>query len=122
MHIFSLGSDPEKLFSFKMMQDHFRKYAKFGLILSTILLPMITSDSGNAVDLDGLSDAIKNGEDVDQSVFVSEASLNRLNRRLRDVVADMVRLEYIWINALKLFCMELFLFVFLLLCFINSIE
>lgn len=78
-----------------MMQDHFRKYAKFGLILSTILLPMITSDSGNAVDLDGLSDAIKNGEDVDQSVFVSEASLNRLNRRLRDVVADMVRLEYI---------------------------
>lgn len=78
-----------------MMQDHFRKYAKFGLILSTILLPMITSDSGNAVDLDGLSDAIKNGEDVDHHVFVSEASLTRLNKRLRDVVADMVRLEYI---------------------------
>lgn len=77
------------------MQDHFRKYAKFGLILATILLPMITSDAGNAVNLDELSDAIKNGEEVDSSVFVSEASLKRLNKRLRDVVADMVRLEYI---------------------------
>lgn len=92
---FRLGSDPENLFSFKMMQDHFRKYARFGLIMASMLLPMITSDSGSPVDMDGLSDAIKNGEEIDANIFVSVESLNRLNKRLRDVVADMVRLEYI---------------------------
>lgn len=90
-----MGSDPEQLFSFKTMQEHFRKYARFGLIMSSMLLPMLTSDSGTVVDLDGLSDAIKNGEEVDASVFTSEASLTRMYKRLRDVVADMVRLEYI---------------------------
>lgn len=63
--------------------------------MASMLLPMITSDGGHAVDMDGLADAIQNGEEVDASVFVSEASLNRLNKRMRDVVADMARLEYI---------------------------
>lgn len=90
-----MGSDPEKLFSYKMLQEHLRKYARFGLILSTMLLPMITSDSGNVVDLDGLSDQIASGKEFDDSIFVSEASQQRLNKRLRDVIVDMERLKYI---------------------------
>lgn len=38
---------------------------------------------------------INNGKEVDASVFISEASRNRLNKRLRDVIVDMVRLNYI---------------------------
>lgn len=92
---FRLGSDPEKLFPFDLMQQHFRKFARYGLLMATGLLPMITADSGNVVNLDNFFEDINNGKEVDSSVFVSDASRKRLNKRLRDVVVDMVRLNYI---------------------------
>lgn len=99
-----------------MMQEHFRKFGKFGLVMGTIILPMvsylydiyilyifnnilyfiqITSEGGHTVDIDELCDKIADGTDVDGSVFVSDESKNRLVKRLRDVVIDMVRLNYI---------------------------
>lgn len=77
------------------MLEHFKKFAHFGLILATVLLPMVTADGGNAIDLDKISNDVKNGAELDANVFVSNKSLTKLNKRLRDVVVDMARLEYI---------------------------
>lgn len=77
------------------MLDHFHKFAHFGLILATVLLPMVTSDGGNAIDLDKIADDVKNGTELDANVFISNKSLTKLNKRLRDVIVDMVRLKYI---------------------------
>lgn len=113
-----LGSDPDQLFPFELMQEHFHKFARYGLLMSTTLLPMITgttknlflqlceydfnttfslsaADKGNVVDMDEMFEDLNNGKEIDSSVFVSEASRNRLNKRLRDVIVDMVRLNYI---------------------------
>lgn len=85
------------------MHEHFRKNAKYGLVLSTILLPMITTDRGNALDLDELANNIKNCQennlenknvDIFDS-FISNSSRDKFNKRLRDVVVDMVRLGYV---------------------------
>lgn len=77
------------------MLEHFRRFAKFGLILSTVLLPMITS-GGTGLDLDEISEDLNSGKLPDENPFMSDsAALNRFNKRVRDVVADMVRLEYI---------------------------
>lgn len=54
-NIFRLGSNPDTLFSYEMIQEHFRKYAKYDLVLSAALLPMIISDKGNKVDLGELA-------------------------------------------------------------------
>lgn len=78
-----------------MMMEHFHKFARFGMILATILLPMITSDGGKTLDIDALCTDFNEGKNVDGSVFVSDESKNRLTIRLRDVVVDMVRLDYI---------------------------
>lgn len=56
---------------------------------------MITADSGKVVDMDELFNDFNNGKEVDAGVFISEASRRRLNARLREVVVDMVRLNYI---------------------------
>lgn len=95
--IFSrLGSDPEKLFPYTLMLDHFRKFAKFGLILSTALLPIITSEDGHGIDIDGISECVQNvKENSTADVLISEKSRNKYNTRLRGVVSDMVRLGYI---------------------------
>lgn len=77
------------------MMEHFHKFAHFGLVLAAVLMPMLTSDGSNAIDLDKISDDVKNGTELDANVFISNKSLSKLNKRLRDVVIDMVRLEYI---------------------------
>lgn len=86
------------------MQEHFKKYAKFGLILSTVLLPMITTEQGNGLDLDelavnfekGKENNFEDGKDFEAfNSFISDNSRNKFNKRLRDVVVDMVRLGYI---------------------------
>lgn len=86
------------------MQEHFRKYAKFGLVLSTVLLPMITTEKGNGLDLDELAanfEKCKENNCVDSqdleafNTFISENSRNKFNKRQRDVVVDMVRLGYV---------------------------
>lgn len=77
------------------MQEHFRKFGKFGLILAFILLPIMTKDAATQIDLDGLSDEIKGGKEIDTSVFMSDASTQRFNSRLHGVVVDMDRLGYI---------------------------
>lgn len=59
------------------------------------ILPMITADSGNVVNMDEMFEDINNGKEVDASAFISETSRKRLNKRLRDVIIDMIRLEYI---------------------------
>lgn len=91
-----MGSDPEKLFPFALMMDHFRKFAKYGLIMATAVLPIITMERGNGLDLDEVANIVENHETLD--IFdevISENSRSEFNRRLRDVVIDMIRLEYI---------------------------
>lgn len=77
------------------MLEHFRKFGKFGLILSTVVLPMMTADDGNGINLDEIAENMKNGKEIDNSLFISENSRSKFLTRLRDVVADMARLGYI---------------------------
>lgn len=77
------------------MQQHFEKFGRYGFYMATCLLPMITADSGTVVDMDDMFDEINKGKEVDSSAFISDASSKRLNKRLRDVVVDMFRLNYI---------------------------
>lgn len=92
---YRLGSDPEKLFPYTLMLEHFKKFAKFGLILSTALLPMMTSEDGHGIDIDEIAEDVKNGKEMDTNVFISEKSRNKFNTRMRGVVSDMVKLGYI---------------------------
>lgn len=90
-----MGSDPEKHFPYALMLEHFRKFGKFGLILSTVVLPMMTADDGNGINLDEIAENMKNGKEIDNNLFISENSRSKFLTRLRDVVADMARLGYI---------------------------
>lgn len=97
---FRLGSDPVKLFPYEQMLEHLRKFAKYGLILATVILPVITSEREFGLDFDKFAKGIEDGslqknEKHMKDAFVTERSLMNLNKRLRDVIADMVHLNYI---------------------------
>lgn len=98
-----MGSDPEKLFSFDLMMEHFHKFGRFGLIAATALLPIITSDNKQEINLDEMADEYNNyiddtvekPKDEDMPTFVTKDSQEKFNKRMRGVVIDMVRLGYI---------------------------
>ena len=88
-----MGSDPEKLFPFALMQEHFRKFTKYSLVLATLMLQVMTAEKPNCVNLDEFS---ANETDTDLFVgFRSNDSRHKLHKRLQDVVTDMVRLDYL---------------------------
>lgn len=78
-----------------MMLEHLRKCAKYGFILATVLLPVITTDKEYTLNLDELGECAENGTLESGNMLVSERSLKKMHQRLRDIVADMMRLEYI---------------------------
>lgn len=91
-----LGSRPEKLFPYETMQEHFRKFGKIGLVFATAVLPVITAEKGNAIDLDEAANNMANNKGADAfDGFVSEKSREKFTKRMRDVVIDMVRLGYV---------------------------
>lgn len=56
---------------------------------------MVSADKGNVVNMDEMFDELNNGGEIDENIFISEAFRNRLHKRMRDVIIDMVRLNYI---------------------------
>lgn len=84
------------------MLEHLQKFGKFGLIMATALLPMLTSN-GQGLNLDEMSDEFnvyKDGttempEVEDMPTFITEDSQERFNERMRGVAIDMVRLGYV---------------------------
>lgn len=58
--------------------------------MATIIIPLITADEGNTVDL---VETAKNSDS--ENTFGSLISAKTYHKRLRDVVDDMIRLGYI---------------------------
>lgn len=78
------------------MEEHLRRFGKYGLTMATFMLPIITTDKGIAVDMNASHNDRQNVKIVGiSSSFVSDKSRNKLNKRLRDVVYDMNQLKYI---------------------------
>lgn len=81
-----------------MMLQHLHKFAGLGLLLAMIIVPIQTADVNNVSNLDWnehSADFLQT-HNVPTNVFQhSDASTVKMNKRLRDVVIDMIRLDYI---------------------------
>lgn len=78
-----------------MMLDHLKKRGKYGFILATVLLPVITTETEYTLNLDKLGECAENGSLESGNMLISEKSLKKMHKRLRDIIDDMIRLEYI---------------------------
>lgn len=71
-HLTRLGSNPEKLFTFNDLLDQLKRFGHYGLLMSTMLMPMITAKA--VLDPKELNIVYKN--------------------RMSDIIRDVVRLGY----------------------------
>lgn len=92
-----LGSDPEQLFPRKALNDQLHRYGRFGLLMSVMLLPIITTKSEDVPDLEGIADKLENGIDFAQEVqsFRSTDTEEMYKELMAGCCRDMVRLGYI---------------------------
>lgn len=74
------------------MIEHLRKFGKYGLIMATMVLTVITADSGTRRNLNERSKLNVKRSSVE---FSSQIARHNYEKRLRDVIIDMVRLDYI---------------------------
>lgn len=92
---FRLNSDPEKLFPYNVLLEHLHKFGKFGLVMASIFLPLMTGEEGSNPNMEELAQGMQAGKKLDAEVFVPNQFKTILNQRLRDVAADMVKYDYI---------------------------
>lgn len=63
--------------------------------MASIFLPLLTGDDGSNPDMEELAQDMQGGKKLEADVFVPNEFKAALNKRLRDVVADMVKYHYI---------------------------
>lgn len=98
---YRLGSDPDKLYPREIFNDHLKTFGKFGLYISTIVLPIFTTDVNEMPDMDEISEKLVKsrnaGEEIDPSVanYTSSKTYDAYCERMMDVCVDMYNLGYI---------------------------
>lgn len=90
-----LGSDAEKLFSFDDLQNQLKKFGRYALIITPMLLNIITSKADDIPDLDNLAEEFKDKPiEEGMKAFINDAANDKFDARMRDVIQDVVRLGY----------------------------
>ena len=89
-----MGSDPDELFSEHMMLEHIRRFGKVMMLNVAMTLPFIIFEKGDELDLGDLGLQYNDGNEISINSFTSEKLKLKLQKLLRDVIVDMVRLEY----------------------------
>lgn len=92
-----LGSDPEQMFPRTAFDDQLVRFGRFGLLMATMLLPIITTKKEDIPDLDGMAEKLENGVDVSSEInnFKSEGTQDIYREKMAGCCRDMVRLGYI---------------------------
>lgn len=92
-HLTRLGSNPETVFTFNDLLGQLRRFGQYGLIMSTMLIPMVTTETKDIPDMDEFSEKISRGEEIEGMMGVTEVS-PAYKTRMSDVIRDIVRLGY----------------------------
>jgi hypothetical protein len=96
-----LGSDPAKVFPRSVLDEHLKKFGKFGLAMAIMVLPIFTSNPEDTPDMDEIAEKFKevqdNGGEFDQSElnFSSANTIGEYTKRMDGCFQDMYRLGYI---------------------------
>jgi hypothetical protein len=88
---FRLDCDPEKLFPRSAFEQQLKKFGKYGLWVSVLLLATISCDPEFTPDMEKLAENIRD----DKSQSFSSNTSERYEMRMLGVFEDVCRLGYI---------------------------
>lgn len=85
-----LGSDPKKLFPYDAFEKQLKTFGKYGAIVGSLLIPLISSDISSIPDLDEITDR----SEVRGFQMTGESQL-RFDTQIVNMIDDMAQLGYI---------------------------
>lgn len=97
-----LGSDPDKLFTFKNLEDELKKCGNYAMMLAPLTIGIPQADSSEERDLSEMFDnaAGKEKGNIDLFNGLSGEGQYEYDRRINELFTDIVRLGY---NQTKIF-------------------
>lgn len=93
-----LGGDTATQFPYTTMLRHLKKFGKFGIYMSTFLIPVMTIQNDKIPDMDFMADNMDNqdpafGEEMQKAFF--KQSDAAYNPRMRGSLLDAFRFGYL---------------------------
>lgn len=90
-----LGSNPDELFTFDDLQSELKRCGNYALMLAPLLIQISQASSSEVTNLDEMCDKMAEGEDTQGLITgLSESGQLEYERRLNDVVEDVIKLGY----------------------------
>ncbi|KAF2904038.1 hypothetical protein ILUMI_02135 [Ignelater luminosus] len=85
-----LGSDPDKLFPFEVLQEHLKKFSVFGLYMSMTILYAINSEVEEIPDFHNMA----NLDELVEGLKFESKNIERYNARMRGAILDFIKFGY----------------------------
>lgn len=93
-----LGSNPDKLFTYKDLQDELKKFAQLAVFCAPMIIQIRVANAKDVRDLDEYSDAIENGEDADLLNEFDENTQAIFSKLINEFISDLFDYGYIKSN------------------------
>lgn len=90
----SLGSDPDKLFTFENLKDELKKCGNYALIMAPMLAGVSQADSSDVSNMEEMLNGAEEKETLDLITGLSDEGQLEYERRLAEVFNDILRLGY----------------------------
>lgn len=91
-HLEQLGSNVNELYPFSVLQDQWKKYAKFGLCMAAIVVHIMLAEADEALDIAEEADS---GKSLTDSFEYDIREQAEYNRRMTDVVVHFAEKGFI---------------------------
>lgn len=90
-----LGSDANTLYPYKIFANDLRKFGRFAFVISVLMIQIVLAKSEDIPNIDELSKRVVSNEgSVDIVSGFDEETQLVYNKRINDVVGDLIDLEY----------------------------
>lgn len=89
-----LGSDPDTLYPWTVLQQHLEKFGKYAFFLSPLVVSMLVADAKDIPDRKNEAEQNEYEDRVFEIKYSDEASEQKYTRRITDVYTDLVELGY----------------------------
>lgn len=91
-----LGSDPQKLFSYEDLLDQLRKFGKFSMLMSPVLISVMMADAKDISNMDDFSQDMNCDKQVSLVKGFDAKTQILFDERIQGLLNDVDKLNLYW--------------------------
>lgn len=93
-----LGSDPDKLYTWRNLQAQLRKFGLFALWCGPLIIQLNVASAKDIQDLDEYAESVEYDDEIDLIRPYDEETQAKYSKWINDLVADLIDYGYVQLN------------------------